>query len=158
MPLTASERNKKHYQKNRVNILAKSRQYSKDNPEKIAERQRKSYAKMMADPTRKAKHDAVFKAAEERRGVDYWRSHHLMKKYGLTLEDYSTMLANQNGVCAICKCERPKGCRMKGSNLFVDHDHKTGRVRGLLCAPCNTHISTLDEYKDEVEAYLYSPR
>lgn len=55
-----------------------------------------------------------------------------MKKYGITVEDYVRMLVEQNGRCAICLSEYP------GPNAFhVDHDHATGKVRGLLCTRCN---------------------
>lgn len=53
------------------------------------------------------------------------------KTYGLGLGDYDRMLASQEGRCAICRA-RPKSKR-----LAVDHDHKTGAVRGLLCSRCN---------------------
>jgi hypothetical protein len=59
----------------------------------------------------------------------------LKKRYGLTLAQYNDMLASQGGVCAICRrqCE-------SGRNLAVDHDHRTGEVRGLLCRLCNQAI------------------
>lgn len=67
---------------------------------------------------------------------------YLIKKlYGLTLEQYNDMLVNQVGVCAICK-EKPADRR-----LSVDHNHKTGKVRGLLCRNCNT---ALGGFKDSV--------
>lgn len=53
------------------------------------------------------------------------------KTYGLTGGDYDALLAAQGGRCAICRA-RPKSKR-----LAVDHDHKTGAVRGLLCSRCN---------------------
>lgn len=53
------------------------------------------------------------------------------KTYGLTADDYDVLLAAQGGRCAICRA-RPKSKR-----LAVDHDHKTGEVRGLLCSRCN---------------------
>ena len=54
--------------------------------------------------------------------------------YGLTLDDYSAMLVEQSGVCAICGKE--EAVSSKGV-LSVDHDHKSGKVRGLLCDTCN---------------------
>jgi hypothetical protein len=53
------------------------------------------------------------------------------KTYGVTGDDYETLLALQGGKCAICRA-RPKSKR-----LAVDHDHKSGAVRGLLCSRCN---------------------
>jgi hypothetical protein len=59
------------------------------------------------------------------------RDRRLRQKYGLTLAQYDEMLRRQKGVCKIC--ERPP----KTLPLHVDHDHPTGRVRGLLCFRCN---------------------
>jgi len=59
------------------------------------------------------------------------RENWLRTNYGLSLQSYDKMLADQNGVCAICK-EEP------GTHwLVVDHNHKTGKIRGLLCWRCN---------------------
>jgi hypothetical protein len=55
---------------------------------------------------------------------------------GFTAEDYDRLLAAQGGGCAICKAP-PKTRR-----LHVDHDHKTGAVRGLLCHRCNRGLPT----------------
>src|SRR4051812_36221868 len=57
------------------------------------------------------------------------------KRYGITPEKYAEMLFAQGGVCKICKCPPGSG---KRTVLEVDHDHKTGEVRGLLCASCNS--------------------
>lgn len=61
-------------------------------------------------------------------------------EYGVTKEDYYRMLAAQGGCCAICK-------RLENKNkLFhIDHNHKTGRVRGLLCKNCNNGIGMLGD-------------
>lgn len=53
------------------------------------------------------------------------------KNYGLTLEQYETMIKNQNNHCYICN--KPSNKR-----LFIDHCHETGKVRALLCYKCNT--------------------
>jgi len=68
------------------------------------------------------------------------RKAELKRLYGITWDDYVKMLKEQGEVCAICKEE----CRIK-KMLSVDHDHKTGKVRGLLCNGCNT---SLGRFKD----------
>ena len=62
----------------------------------------------------------------------------LKDKYGITVEDYNRMLAEQNGVCAICG-----GVNENGKKLAVDHNHSTGKVRGLLCGICNRTVGNL---------------
>jgi len=63
-----------------------------------------------------------------------------LKQYNLTLEDYDKMFEKQKGVCAICG--QPEDSKVWGTvrRLSVDHDHKTGKVRGLLCVRCNRGI------------------
>lgn len=55
-------------------------------------------------------------------------------RYGVSPDAFKRMLANQGGVCAIC------GSSGEGRRLCVDHDHETGKVRGLLCLLCNNGI------------------
>lgn len=62
---------------------------------------------------------------------DQW----LREKYGIGEAEYDALLREQGGGCAICGAE-PGGVGKYGV-LHVDHDHKTGRVRGILCQPCN---------------------
>lgn len=66
-----------------------------------------------------------------------YRKSHLRKYHGITIADYDRLFKEQNGHCAIC--ENPPS----GVSLHVDHDHLTGRIRGLLCAHCNTGIGLL---------------
>jgi len=69
-----------------------------------------------------------------------------LKKYGLSIEEYDKMIKEQNNKCAICGCEE-KGRRKNGRliKLAIDHDHKTDKVRGLLCVNCNTAIGLTKE-------------
>jgi Recombination endonuclease VII len=62
------------------------------------------------------------------------------RQYGITLEEYNVILSAQNGACAICKTRMTTPC--------VDHDHNTGRVRGLLCSECNKAIGFLKDDPD----------
>lgn len=65
------------------------------------------------------------------------------KSYRITLEQYDAMLSSQNGVCAACG-----GVNASGKPLFVDHNHTTGQVRGLLCSMCNSSIGLAKESAD----------
>lgn len=60
-----------------------------------------------------------------------WLGYNL-QKYGITPEQYNEIVKDQQGVCAIC-LNPPE----EGQRLHVDHDHKDGRIRGLLCGVCN---------------------
>ena len=66
-----------------------------------------------------------------------------LRKYGLTHSQYESMLASQGGLCAIC--DEP--CKT-GHNLAIDHCHKTGKVRQLLCVECNTMPGKARERED----------
>jgi len=70
-----------------------------------------------------------------------------LKKYGITPETYQELFTKQEGKCAICSSTEVSVAR-RSYNLFVDHDHKTGKVRGLLCHHCNTGLG---HYKDNTE-------
>lgn len=96
-----------------------SRKWAKDNPEKLKARKRRWYKKYKRE-LRDAK---------------------LRKLYGVSLEEYEEMLKIQNNVCAICGKPPRKGKR----SLSVDHDHKTGKVRGLLCNNCNLGLGKFQD-------------
>src|ERR1035437_10621925 len=71
----------------------------------------------------------------------------LKSLYGIDIEQYEQMLRNQNGVCAICKqLETAVHNKSKQTvELCVDHCHKTGKVRGLLCNHCNRAVGALKD-------------
>lgn len=74
---------------------------------------------------------------------------HRWKAKGIEIdyEQYKALLESQGGVCAICK--RADRCRFA---LGVDHCHRTGRIRGLLCTLCNSAIGKLDDDPALLEA------
>lgn len=69
-----------------------------------------------------------------------------IKKYGITLEQYEALRMRQDYKCGICKKETKV--------LAVDHCHVTGKVRGLLCKPCNSGIGFLNDDIDLIKSAL----
>lgn len=76
---------------------------------------------------------------------DTFRNQELKKKFGITLAQYRLMLAEQNGVCAICSQPETAVRAGKIKFLAIDHCHSTGKVRGLLCQSCNQAIGHLND-------------
>lgn len=64
------------------------------------------------------------------------RRAHLKRQFGITVEQYEELLASQNECCAICERHSSEF----KTRLAVDHDHVTGRIRGLLCTYCNHRL------------------
>jgi len=77
-----------------------------------------------------------------RRDVRLWH------RYGITEDQYNAMSASQGGVCVICKS--PPG--PPWNLLVIEHDHATGKVRGLTCQPCNIVIGMSKESPETLEA------
>jgi len=98
------------------------------NPERNRSRSRK-WGEENKEINRKRSREWYYNNTDKKRARD------LRIKFGITPEIYKTMLADQNGVCAICS----NACK-SGKLLAVDHDHNNGRVRGLLCMECNTGL------------------
>ena len=67
-----------------------------------------------------------------------FRAWKLKRRYGITVARYDELVAQQQGMCAICR-------RVPKTHFAIDHCHDTGRVRGLLCIPCNTAIGFLGD-------------
>ena len=60
-------------------------------------------------------------------------------RYGISIDEFESLWNRQNGVCAIC------GISLKEIKYRIDHDHNTGKVRGLLCISCNTGVGLLKD-------------
>ena len=105
---------------------------------------RENYAKRKAAGTRwRDRHPEWYRL--------FLRRSHLKKTYGITLEEYDRLFALQSGVCAICQQSSSK-------TLHVDHDHATGRVRGLLCYTCNRFLMAKPDLKYFERAIEYLKR
>lgn len=77
------------------------------------------------------------------------KSNDLRRCYGIDIEQYNQMLEKQNHTCAICG-----GVEKFNNSLAVDHDHKTGKVRGLLCTSCNQGIGKLQDSVDVLQSAI----
>jgi hypothetical protein len=69
----------------------------------------------------------------------------LQREYGITLNDYNKILSEQSNVCAICGQPESRKNQFGVIRLAVDHDHQTGKVRGLLCNRCNRAIGLFSD-------------
>jgi hypothetical protein len=103
---------------------------------------------------------ALYAARESER---YWSEHPrvlrrrrntwLKRVYGITIEDEEELLRKQDSGCGICGTKEPKGASGRGSGpggfttgrFCIDHDHETGKVRGILCSSCNFAIGYLKD-------------
>ncbi len=83
--------------------------------------------------------------------VSYLAREHLLKiNYGLSMKEYEELLHKHGGTCKICNLYETQKSNPKGriDSLRVDHDHKTGKVRGLLCSRCNFGLA---QFKDSIK-------
>lgn len=78
----------------------------------------------------------------------------LRRRYGISLADYDEMFTAQGGLCAICR--RPESKEFKGvvTRLAVDHDHRTGAIRALLCVTCNLGLGNFGEDPERMAAAI----
>lgn len=102
-----------------------------------ASRYRKAYSLKNRDRINALKREAI-----KRRSIERKRDENLRYTHGITVDDYNRMLSSQGGVCAICKSNQWGG---RWNTPCVDHNHKSGKVRGLLCLMCNRGIGNFKD-------------
>ena len=84
----------------------------------------------------------------QKRNSEYMKNYHLQYKFGIGIDDYNKLYDEQNGCCNICK--------LPFETMDIDHDHKTGEIRGLLCRGCNTALGLFhDNIESLRKAILY---
>lgn len=78
-------------------------------------------------------------------------SYQFKSRYGLTLDQFDSMLISQHFQCKICKLNMSYA---KKRRFCIDHDHKTGKIRGLLCDPCNSSIGQMKYNVDRLNSAI----
>ena len=78
------------------------------------------------------------------------RNSYLLRTYGLDQETYDLLLTSQGGCCGCCGTDKPGHT----DHFVVDHDHRTGCIRGLLCHSCNIGIGKLGDDSDGIRKAL----
>jgi hypothetical protein len=82
------------------------------------------------------------------------RAVHLKNKYGITLEQHKEMYDAQHGKCAICSSQMEIHNRQVSDSCHVDHNHKTGKIRKLLCGKCNKMIGLANENIETLQSAI----
>lgn len=168
MPCKSSEEKRATQARWRQRNKHKIAEYKDKNRDAINTYGRMRHAKIMSDPVlaekQKLRRKKYYEDNKERYNevIRRWkqanpervkfndRNKHLRRNYGITEHEYQDMHAAQGGLCAICRS--PEGA--KNRRLAVDHCHKTGLVRKLLCGRCNGALGWLEKYKEDISTYL----
>lgn len=129
----------------RAKKAAYQRAYTKRHPEKVAELNARYYRENR-DRLIAYQKEYWAKPENAQRKKDNARRNALKRVYGITEADYDRMYQEQGGKCAICKEKDVE---------VIDHDHGTGKVRGLLCQRCNQFVGWLETYGPQAEAAGY---
>ena len=132
-----SLKDKKRYQEKKEELSIKRKKLYKEDKE-----YREKVIKQRIEYRNKNRERIAERAKEYRKNnEESIRNQKLIKKFGIGVDEYNLLLESQNYKCAIC------GSKETGSHhtkyFSVDHDHKTGKVRGFLCLHCNTGIGSL---------------
>ena len=87
---------------------------------------------------------------------DKVHEYHIRGRYGITPEQYEELYQKAGGCCEICRVavlrQVEEGGRAR--KACVDHDHKDGKVRGILCHSCNRQLTFYEQYHKEIDLYL----
>lgn len=130
---------KSYYERNKSHCALVDKEYNLANRSKIRDRQRK-YNKLNPDKQKKRrmKYEKTHKSKRRMQGILY--------RHGLSEEAYLSLMASQNNRCAICL--KDFSLVENSKNIHVDHDHKTGKIRSILCGKCNVALGHVDDNID----------
>jgi len=127
---------KKYYDANKEKRLANTRQWEKKNLERVKAKAKKRWAE-----------NPEYSREWKKNNPEKCKAHDRKTKYGVTSEQYEKMKVEQDNRCAICKNPETVVHKRTGLvlSLSIDHDHKTGKARKLLCRRCNSGIGMFEE-------------
>jgi hypothetical protein len=126
-------RHKQFYDDNKHIWQDRERAMREEDPEALKKKNREAAARWRSDPE----------------NVRQKKMKYIETRYGIKYADYEALGAAQGGLCAICR--RPP-TNTKYGRLHVDHDHATGKVRGLLCHTCNAGLGQFQDNPDWLQA------
>lgn len=133
---------KVYYTENRERVLAAQASERAENPEKWKRRKaayRKAHRKVLCAAQKR------YRATHLQECRERTRRSALMRRYGITEEHVARLLADQGNACAICRIQLTLSARPWP---FVDHDHATKDIRGVLCGHCNFGLG---HFRDSIE-------
>lgn len=136
---------------------AAEKRWAAEHPEEIREAKRRRYHARLEhnrEMQRRWRERNPERVAEyQRRHKERWDANGLWGyyEYGLTLEQRRALEAVQDHACPLC------GRLLKGHRPQIDHDHATGKVRGILCGSCNARLGWYESRIEQVAAYLAAP-
>lgn len=126
------------------------KKYYRSPCKKCANKRKKVYSKKYREKNKEQINIEANRRIKERKAngdeklITSIKNSRLKHLYGITLDDYNKLFTTQVGKCYICKIDSSE-CK-KG--LFIDHNHKTGVVRKLLCSRCNTVLGMVNENEE----------
>lgn len=166
-----SKRSKKYYQSNKGAIAERGKRYEIENKEPRSRGHKERYESLRASglctkcgKPAETKTTLCESCREKGKGwqreyrashKDERRARHLERNFGIGIDEYEEMARKQEHRCAICGI----GQEQLSKKLHVDHDHRTGKIRKLLCQKCNLIIGLLNDnvaLAENMKKYLVS--
>jgi len=152
-----NKKRKIHYKEHRKEALAKMKIYRENNKEKVAKSRAKYYQESKEEYTEKRKEYYQKNKEAIIAGVKKYRENNLeqikerkrKKNYGIEPGTYDKMLLEQDNKCCVCYIELDQ-CKQ----ISIDHCHKSGDVRGLLCSRCNLMLGMVEDNIDILQSAI----
>ncbi len=134
--------------KNNIDKSIEWNRVNKERRKEISDKYRNLHKKQIAEKYHLNRESILAKQKEYyRANAEYIKSRERLKRYGINTRQFNDMLKTQNNLCAICLQPETQIQHGKLRPLCVDHNHKTGEIRALLCNDCNTGLG---KFKDDI--------